>query len=83
MDKNNRTTLATLSVYGITHLHRQNPYMVAWWSATFPGFGHYMLNQYIRATLLTLSELIINTLSRVNERLYIPSAENSKWPSQS
>lgn len=69
MNNNYRPRLATLSVYGITHLQRQNPYMVAWWSAAFPGFGHYLLNQYVRATMLTLSELIINTLSHVNEAI--------------
>lgn len=43
--------------------------MVAWWSVIFPGFGHYLLNQYIRATLFTLSEVIINTLSHINEAI--------------
>ena len=43
--------------------------MVAWWSAAFPGFGQYMLNQYIRGTLLTLSEVITNTLAHVNEAI--------------
>ena len=69
MDKQFRRPLATISVFGITFLHRQNPLMVAWWSIVFPGFGHYMLNQYVRATLFTLSELIINTLSHVNEAI--------------
>jgi hypothetical protein len=61
--------LANISVFGVTFLHRQNPVMVAWWSAVFPGFGHYLLNQYIRATLFTLSEVITNTLSHVNEAI--------------
>ncbi|HYE12408.1 MAG TPA: hypothetical protein VEF53_19750 [Patescibacteria group bacterium] len=69
MDKQFRRPLATLSVYGISFLHRQNPLMVSWWSIVFPGFGHYMLNQYVRATLFTLSELVINTLSHVNEAI--------------
>jgi hypothetical protein len=64
-----RRPLAIISLFGITHLHRQNPYIIAWWSAAFPGFGHYLLNQYIRATLLTLSELIINTSSHINEAI--------------
>lgn len=62
-----RRPLATLSLLGVTHLHRQNPYAVLWWTAAFPGFGHYLLNQYLRATLLTLSEVITNTLAHVNE----------------
>lgn len=69
MNNHSRRPLATISVFGVSHFHRQNPYMVAWWSAAFPGFGHYLLNQYLRATLLTLSELITNTLSHINEAM--------------
>lgn len=69
MSNGNRRQLAKLSIFGTTYLHRQNPYMIAWWSAAFPGFGHYMLNQYVRATLLTLSELFTNTLSHINEAI--------------
>ncbi|WP_078378470.1 DUF5683 domain-containing protein [Sutcliffiella halmapala] len=64
-----RRPLANINMFGITHLKQQNPYMVACWSAIFPGFGHYLLNQYIRATLLTLFEVVINTLARINEAM--------------
>ncbi|MDQ0243027.1 TM2 domain-containing membrane protein YozV [Bacillus fengqiuensis] len=64
-----RHPIARISVFGITHLQWQNPYMVAWWSATFPGFGHFLLNQYIRGMLLTLSEVITNTLAHINEAM--------------
>jgi len=64
-----RRPLATISVFGVSYFHRQNPLLVAWWSASFPGFGHYMLNQYLRATLLTLSEVITNTLAHINEAI--------------
>lgn len=69
MNNQLRRPLAAISMYGVTFLHRQNPYMVAWWSAAFPGFGHYLLNQYLRATLLTLSEFFTNTLSHINEAI--------------
>jgi len=64
-----RRPLMTLSLYGVTYFHRQNPYMVAWLSAIYPGFGHYLLNQYARATLLTLSEVTTNTLIHINEAI--------------
>ncbi|MBC8062989.1 MAG: hypothetical protein H7Y18_20350 [Clostridiaceae bacterium] len=67
MNIQNRRPQATISVFGISFFHRQNPGMVAWWSIMFPGFGHYMLNQYIRGALFTLSEVIIDTLTHVNE----------------
>ncbi|PYI52517.1 hypothetical protein DLM86_20285 [Paenibacillus flagellatus] len=56
-----------VSFFGVSYLQRQNPFMVAWWSAAFPGFGHMVLNQYFRGILLTLSEVVINTLARINE----------------
>lgn len=61
--------LARISVFGITHLQKQSPIMVAWWSAAFPGLGHYYLNHYLRATLLTLSEVFINTFAHINEAM--------------
>ena len=69
MRQHPRRPMATISVFGISFLHRQNPKMVAWWSVIFPGFGHYLLNQYVRATLFTLSEVITNTLAHVNEAI--------------
>jgi len=69
MNNQQRRPLATISLFGVTYLHRQNPYIVAWWSAAFPGFGHYLLNFYIRGTLLTLFEVITNTLANINEAI--------------
>jgi hypothetical protein len=69
MIKQPRRPYATLSVFGVTLFHRLNPFIVAWWSAAFPGFGHYLLNQYIRGTLLTLTEFIINSLAHINEAI--------------
>lgn len=69
MDNPVRRPLTKISMFGITHLKHQNPYIVAWWSAVFPGFGHYLLNQYVRATLLTLSEVTTNTLAHINEAM--------------
>ncbi len=54
---------------GITYLHPHNPNVVAWWSAAFPGFGHLLLHRYVIGVLLTLSEVIINTLGHVNEAM--------------
>lgn len=69
MDKMFRRPLSRISMFGITHLKQHNPYMINWWSAVFPGFGHYLLHQYARATLLTLTEVITNTLSHINEAM--------------
>lgn len=67
--RNGRRPLVVISNSGVSHLHRQNPYMLAWWSAAFPGAAHYMLNQYYRATLLSLMEVSINSLAHINEAI--------------
>jgi len=64
-------TLATIHTLGTTFIQQHNPIMIAWWSAVFPGFGHYLLNQYVRATLLTLSEVFINTFAHINEAMVL------------
>ena len=69
MKNRHRIPLVKIGVFGISYLRHQNPYMVAWWSAAFPGFGHYLLNQYLRGTLLTLTEKGINTLSHINQAM--------------
>jgi len=69
MKSPSRRPMAVISTFGVTYLHRQNPYMVAWWSAVFPGFGHLLLNQYLRGTLLTLSEVFINSFAHINEAM--------------
>ncbi|MDF2926466.1 MAG: hypothetical protein K0R57_5380 [Paenibacillaceae bacterium] len=61
-----RRLQAILSPFGVTFLHRKNPFIVAWWSAAFPGFGHLILNQYARGILLTLTEVFTNSLARIN-----------------
>ncbi|WP_102273494.1 hypothetical protein [Cytobacillus massiliigabonensis] len=62
-------SLARMSVFGITHLQKQSPLLIAWWSAVFPGFGHYFLNHYIRATFLSLSEVFTNTFAHINDAM--------------
>ena len=60
---------AKYSTAGITYIMYHKPCIVAWWSAVFPGFGHYLLNQYARGTLLTILEVIINTGAHINEAM--------------
>ncbi|MEF2968686.1 hypothetical protein V3851_23065 [Paenibacillus sp. M1] len=66
-----RYPMARLSLFGITSIHKRHPLMIIWWSAAFPGFGHFLLNHYLRATFLTLSEVIFNTLSHINQAIVL------------
>ncbi|MFD1953035.1 hypothetical protein ACFSL6_02290 [Paenibacillus thailandensis] len=64
-----RYPMARLTQFGVTSIHQYHPLMIVWWSAAFPGFGHFLLNHYLRATFLTLSEVIFNSLSHINEAI--------------
>lgn len=65
-DNTARRYKAHVSVLGTTQIHKRNPYIVAWWSAAFPGFGHLLLSKYIRGYLLFMWEVAVNALANVN-----------------
>ncbi|MBB6669634.1 hypothetical protein [Cohnella nanjingensis] len=69
MKNRSRHDISKLSVLGNSYLVAHQPYMVAWWSAAFPGFGHYLLNQYMRGLLLALLEVIVNSMAHLNEAM--------------
>lgn len=57
---------AHVSIAGATQFHLRNPYIIAWWSAAFPGFGHLLLNKSIRGLLLFCWEVVVNLNSHLN-----------------
>ena len=65
-DNTARRYKAHVSILGTTQLHLRNPYIVAWWSAAFPGFGHLLLSKYLRGYALFIWEVIVNLHSHVN-----------------
>ncbi len=64
--KNSRREIALVSVIGTTQLHLRSPYVVAWWSAAFPGLGHLLLSKYIRGFLLFIWEITVNVKAHIN-----------------
>lgn len=57
---------ALVNVFGTTQLHLRSPYSIAAWSLAFPGFGHLLLNKYLRGYALILWELCINQKIQLN-----------------
>ncbi|WP_438449091.1 hypothetical protein [Gorillibacterium sp. sgz5001074] len=55
-----------MSLLGTTQLHLRNPYAVASWSMAFPGFGHLLLNKYLRGYALVIWEMYINQKIHLN-----------------
>lgn len=65
----NRRYLASLGTLNINLLHHRKPWVVAWWSAAFPGFGHLQLGIHVKGFILVLWELLVNMQSRINESM--------------
>ncbi len=65
-DNTARRYIAHVSIFGTTQIHLRNPYIVAWWSAAFPGFGHLLLSKYLRGFVLFIWEVVVNLKSHVN-----------------
>jgi hypothetical protein len=61
-----RRYVAHVSILGTTQLHLRNPYIIAWWSAAFPGFGHMLLSKYLRGYVLFIWEVLVNIKAHVN-----------------
>lgn len=57
---------AHVSILGTTQIHLRNPYIIAWWSAAFPGFGHLLLSKYLRGFVLFIWEVVVNIQANVN-----------------
>lgn len=62
----NKRYMAHVSLLGTTQLHKRNPITIACWSMAFPGFGHLLLNKYLRGYALILWEMFINQKIHLN-----------------
>ncbi|MDP4106010.1 MAG: hypothetical protein Q8935_13815 [Bacillota bacterium] len=65
-DNTARRYAAHVSILGTTQLHLRNPYIIAWWSAAFPGFGHWLLSKHLRGFVLFGWEVIVNMNAHIN-----------------
>ncbi|WP_246941116.1 hypothetical protein [Bacillus pinisoli] len=65
-DNTARRYRAHVSILGTTQIHLRNPYIIGWWSAAFPGFGHLLLSKYIRGFVLFIWEVVVNINANIN-----------------
>ena len=56
--------------YSINNIDVRNPYVIAWWSAAFPGYGHLALGYNFIGLILIMHESVINTLSGLNTAIF-------------
>jgi hypothetical protein len=59
-----------LGTYSTNMVHLRNPWVIAWWSAAFPGLGHMLLGHSIKGVILIGWEFIINVNANVNLGIY-------------
>ncbi len=61
-----RYSKGALSAFGTNSVYPRIPWVAAWWSFTFPGFGHMFLGRYFPGFILIIWELVVNTLANLN-----------------
>jgi len=59
-----------ITPYGFNFVHSRKPWVVAFWSAMFPGYGHIMLCKYGLGLILVTWETVINTLAGINSAIF-------------
>ena len=61
-----RRPKAKLASHNINFLHLRHPFVVAWWSLTFPGFGHLTLGSTVKGVFVFSGEMLINYMASIN-----------------
>lgn len=61
-----RRQRAHLSQFTTSVLQKKNPWIVAFFAFSYPGFGHLLLHRYIAGFILIIWELFINGKANVN-----------------
>lgn len=61
-----RRQRAYLSQLSTSQLHLRNPWVVAFFAFSYPGFGHLLLHRYTGAFILIIWEAFINNKAKIN-----------------
>lgn len=61
-----RRAIGIMNSLATNMLHLRNPFSTAWWSASYPGFGHISMGNYISGFLLFFWEMLVNSKAKVN-----------------
>ncbi|HLR01234.1 MAG TPA: hypothetical protein VK111_00625 [Virgibacillus sp.] len=69
VSRHNQYPSAFISGGGTTSIHPRNPYIIAWWNAAFPGFGHLLLSKISRGLILFMWEVVVNLHTNLNSAI--------------
>lgn len=67
--RNQRRPKGYISCLNVNLFHLRNPWVTAWWSAAFPGYGYIIMGSYINGFLLISWEFFINLNAGLNEAI--------------
>lgn len=67
--RNQRRPKGYMSSLDINVIHLRTPWVTAWWSAAFPGFGHLLLGMYLKGFILIIWEIFANINSNLNQAI--------------
>jgi hypothetical protein len=72
VDKSEDRYHPLLKINGVSsnYLSHLNPWIPLWWSAAFPGFGHFLIGNSITAYILMLFEFTVNNFAHINHGIY-------------
>lgn len=55
-----------LGPFSANYYERKRPWVAAWWSAAFPGFGHIHLGLWLKGVILMSCEIVFNLYGNIN-----------------
>ncbi|WP_078553527.1 hypothetical protein [Bacillus alkalicellulosilyticus] len=55
-----------ISLFGLNSVYPRTPWVAAWWSAMFPGFGHMFMGKHLHGFMMIIWELVVNNLAKLN-----------------
>ncbi len=55
-----------LTSFSLNGFHKKNPWVIAWWSLTFPGFGHLALGSMAKGIFVFIGESVLNQMAKIN-----------------
>lgn len=61
-----RRPKVNMTSYSLNSFHLRKPWVIAWWSLTFPGFGHMACGSMAKGIFVFGGEAIINQMARIN-----------------
>ncbi|QDR82912.1 hypothetical protein [Sporomusa termitida] len=66
LERSSRRPKGLMNSLATNFFHFRNPYTTAWWSTSYPGFGHISMGNYVSGFLLFFWEMVVNTKAKVN-----------------